>query len=246
MKVYENSKDFNSFRAKFPEMFEYSERVKVIGWRDEFGVIDYNHEIIDEIEFWHRLYKSGSISYEEYKKKIDNLPPYASKTLGIAFLKTNEVSFREEKPSFRVVLHELGHCYFKKPDPVWNAVYLGGEYLMWLIIQNKYEGKEEDIRKYMQLLEELYCDSEKVMGKIEKIAQELYQKYFDKELVEEVLLCEEAFQYENTVKLCLCTGHIPNSEYFALDVLSHALHSIEYQDFALIWTEFLKKLLSEC
>jgi hypothetical protein len=42
---------------------------------------------------------------------------------GIAFIDNNVISFRSENPSEGVIVHEIGHCYFKEVDKVWNASY---------------------------------------------------------------------------------------------------------------------------
>lgn len=246
---YSHEEDFIAFKERLGKMYEYAKRVQVLGWRDEFAIGDKNPEVVDEIRFWEVLLENGLVSFEEFQRKMQTLP-YASKTIGVAFMDSDEVSFRERRPSLSVALHELGHCFFKKPDPVWHADYMGGEYLMWLIIRGEYDGDEEDIKKYMEVFEGLYQNPSEVLEKMERISQKLYKKYFGGyDLEEELNLWKEHgkeyAEYPNILKLCLCTGYIPRADNYAFSVLAHSLTAIHYRDFALVWEDFLRELIRD-
>jgi hypothetical protein len=158
---YSGDEVFEKWKKKFPLMYEYAEKVEVIPWSDEYAVADRNPEIIDALEYYDFLRENGLISDEEHNKYITELNKQmkgiASKTLGIAFMEENKVSFREKAPKLYVALHELGHCYFKKPDPLWASSYGGGEDIMWLITADKLspqtEYNELAVANYMDWLQ---------------------------------------------------------------------------------------------
>ena len=140
-----------TLEEKFPEFVETARRVEVIPWREEFQIADRNPEVIDEIEFWETLAKGGLISEEEASRKINALlkeKGYSSKTMGIAFIEAEEVSFRSEVPPLSVLLHEIGHVHFKEPDPVWSSTYGGGETLFWLAFKKDFPIGDREIRRF--------------------------------------------------------------------------------------------------
>jgi len=61
----------------FPDFLVTAEEVKVIPWREEFCVADYNPEVIDEIEFWNTLFDNNLISEKEWREKISNIKTFA-------------------------------------------------------------------------------------------------------------------------------------------------------------------------
>lgn len=163
IELLDSYEEASILREKFPGLYGHSHFVRVLEWRDEYAVADKNPEVIDEIEFWQMLLESGLISKEEYEKKMSSLPRYASRTEGIAFRDTNEVSFRKKRPPFYVVVHELGHCYFKEPDPTWSSVYGGGEWLLWIVLRHDLKGfTEESIKNYMSLIKLNFEDPQRL------------------------------------------------------------------------------------
>jgi hypothetical protein len=127
---------FSLIYKKFSDFVEFSKEVEVIPWREEFAVADHNPEVIDHLEFLEKLLEMKAITQEEFERETAELPAYASKTGGVAFIEENVVSFRSPNPKEHVVVHEIGHCYFKENDRIWSASYGGGESLFWLIIRN--------------------------------------------------------------------------------------------------------------
>ena len=173
---YKNLREYENFKRKFPRLMDYAKVVEVIPWRKEFEVADRNPEIYDAIQYLKKLREKRAISEEEFKKKMEQLLPIGervSKTLGIAFTERNEVSFREEVVPFWLAIHELGHCFFKKPDPVWSGVYGGGEQLLWTIASGFLQGNEETIRKYMEFLELIDENPKKTSEFLNSLAREI-------------------------------------------------------------------------
>jgi len=220
-------------------MYEFSKEVEVIDWKEEFNIKDKNPEIIDEIEFWEYLLKNNLITEKEFDEKINSLPRvYTSKTLAISFKEINQVSFREEFPSFPVILHELGHCYFKEDDPIWSNTYCGGESIMWLILYNKLEGNEETIKKYHSLLHLGYTNPSELENQLNKIAEILIKKF--KLKIDDI---EILYPIPDTplTRLCYLVGWIRDDEN-PIHLLIEAVEGTRWNDF--LWTEFLKTLLT--
>jgi len=155
---FKGNKDYEKFKELFPKMAEYAKRVKVIPWQDEFAVADKNPEVLDEADFWRFLAENGLVSQEEAQKRIkeafSKVSGIVSKTMGVAFMESNEVSFRGAVPLY-VALHELGHCYFKEPDPVWSAKYGGGEEVMWFFIREIFSPERIDPEEAVRFWHEL-------------------------------------------------------------------------------------------
>jgi hypothetical protein len=165
------------FKEKFPKMWDYSKEIEVIEWKKEFGIVDSNPEVIENIEFLDILLKNGMITEKEYTEKLKNLKGYSSKTLGIAFIEKKQVSFRSKRPTFYVIVHELGHCYFETPDILWSSAYGGGESILWLIYQNKIEGDEETIKKWMEIIKLSHKERDKVIEMLNDFAKKITEKY---------------------------------------------------------------------
>jgi len=137
----------------YPDLLEFSKKVPVAPWKEEYSIADKNPEIITELEKPENLFNEGKISEEEYQKKISELPyTYPSITKGISFIEEGIVSFRDEKPSIYVILHELGHVYFRVTDYFWSAAYGGAEILFWLGLEERYRITEENVRLYLDYL----------------------------------------------------------------------------------------------
>ena len=165
---YKEDPHLKRFRKLFPRMYEFAGEVEVIPWQDEYALGDVNPEVVDEVRFYEELFKSGLMSEEEYQDKLKSIPSYASKTLAVAFTEEKKVSFREKAPSLSVILHELGHVYFREPDPVWSAVYGGGERLMWLILEGKAKGGEEAINRWHSLMRLAYESPEEALSALDE------------------------------------------------------------------------------
>jgi hypothetical protein len=173
MKAYDylvRCPSFPLIAKKFPDFVEFSKSVEVIPWQEEFAVADYNPEVIDYLEFLERLLQMQAITQEEFERETSKLPSYASKTGGVAFIEENVVSFREENPEEHIVVHEIGHCYFKENDRVWNASYGGGESLFWLILRKDLPLNELAVFQYHSWLKRT------LEGKVEEVAKEILKK----------------------------------------------------------------------
>jgi hypothetical protein len=173
MKAYEylvRCPSFSLIQRKFPDFVEFSREVEVIPWQEEFAVADYNPEVLDYLEFLERLLQMEAITQEEFEKELSKLPSYASKTGGVAFIEENLVSFREENPPEHIVVHEIGHCYFRENDRVWNASYGGGESLFWLILRKDLPLNELSIFQYHSWLRRT------LEGQVEEVAKEILKK----------------------------------------------------------------------
>jgi hypothetical protein len=173
MKAYEylvRCPSFPLIQRKFPDFVEFSKSVEVIPWQEEFAVADYNPEVIDYLEFLEKLLQMQAITQEEFEKELSKLPSYASKTGGVAFIEENVVSFREENPPEHIVVHEIGHCYFKENDRVWSASYGGGESLFWLIIRKDLPLNELAVFQYHSWLKRT------LEGQVKEVAKEVLKK----------------------------------------------------------------------
>ncbi len=173
MKAYEfliRCPSFSLISQKFPDFTEFSKFVEVIPWQEEFAVADYNPEAIDFLEFLQKLLEMQAITQEEYEREVSKLPAYASKTEGVAFMEDNVVSFRNPNPEEHVVVHEIGHCYFKENDRVWSASYGGGESLFWLILRKDLPLNELAIFQYHSWLRRT------LEGQVEEVAKEIVRK----------------------------------------------------------------------
>ncbi len=173
MKAYEylvRCQSFPLISRKFPDFVEFSKSVDVIPWQEDFAIADYNPEVIDHLEFLEKLLQMQAISQEEYEREVSKLPAYASKTGGVAFIEERVVSFREENPPEHIIVHEVGHCYFKENDRVWSASYGGGESLFWLILRKDLPLNELSIFQYHSWLRRT------LEGKVEEVAKEVLKR----------------------------------------------------------------------
>jgi hypothetical protein len=161
---------FPLISKKFLDFVEFSKSVEVIPWQEEFAVADYNPEVIDFLEFLEKLLQMKAISQEEYEREVSKLPSYASKTGGVAFIEDKVVSFRDEDSPEHIIVHEIGHCYFREPDQIWSANYGGGESLFWLIIRQDLPLNELAIFQYHSWLRRT------LEGQVQEVAKEVVKK----------------------------------------------------------------------
>jgi hypothetical protein len=155
---------------KFPDFVEFSKSVEIIPWQEEFAIADYNPEVIDHLEFLEKLLQMQAITQEEFEREVAKLPAYASKTGGVAFIGEGVVSFRDENPPEHVIVHEVGHCYFRENDMVWSSSYGGGETLFWLILRRDLPLNELAIFRYHSWLRKV------LQGQVEEVAEEIVRK----------------------------------------------------------------------
>jgi hypothetical protein len=173
MKAYDylvRCPSFSLIQRKFPDFVEFSKGIEVIPWKEEFAVADFNPEVIDYLEFLEKLLEMKAITQEEFERETSNLPSYASKTGGVAFIEESVVSFRDENPSEHIVVHEIGHCYFRENDRIWSASYGGGESLFWLIIRKNLPLNELSIFQYHSWLRRT------LEGQVEEVAKEVLKR----------------------------------------------------------------------
>jgi hypothetical protein len=173
MKAYDylvRCPSFPLIAKKFPDFVEFSKEIEVIPWQEEFAVADFNPEVIEFLEFLEKLLEMKAISQEEFERETANLPSYASKTGGVAFIEDKVVSFRDENPPEHIVVHEVGHCYFRENDRIWSASYGGGESLFWLIIRKNLPLNELAIFQYHSWLRKT------LEGQVQKVAKEVLKR----------------------------------------------------------------------
>jgi hypothetical protein len=111
-----------------------------------------------------------AITQEEFERETSKLPSYASKTGGVAFIEEGVVSFRSLNPEEHVVVHEVGHCYFRENDRIWSASYGGGEGLFWLILRQDLPLNELSIFQYHSWLRRT------LEGQVQEVAKEIVRK----------------------------------------------------------------------
>jgi hypothetical protein len=173
MKAYDylvRCPSFPLIQKKFPDLVEFSKEIEVVPWVDEYAIADKNPEVIDHLEFLEKLLEMKAISQEEYEREVSKLPAYASKTGGVAFIEDNTVSFRSPNPEEHVVVHEVGHCYFRENDRIWSASYGGGESLFWLILRKDLSLNELAIFQWHSWLRGT------LEGRLEEVAKEIVRK----------------------------------------------------------------------
>jgi len=161
---------FPLISKKFPDFTEFSKSIEVVPWEDEYAIADHNPEVIDFLEFLEKLLEMKAISQEEYEREVSKLPSYASKTGGVAFIEEGVVSFRDKSPPEHIIVHEVGHCYFRENDRIWNASYGGGESLFWLILRKDLPLNELSIFQYHSWLRRT------LEGHVEEVAKEIVRK----------------------------------------------------------------------
>ncbi|MEO0287949.1 MAG: hypothetical protein ABIM41_06560 [candidate division WOR-3 bacterium] len=156
---------FVKLKKHFPAMLSFSKEVKIVPWKKEYNIADYNPELIENIKQLEIFLQNGFITEKEFLEKKEKLLQnnrYASRTEGIAFIDQKIVSFRDVKPSIKIVLHELGHIYFKEPDIFWSEIYGGGEILFWLALNEKFFIKEENIKTHMNYLKKAHTEPQQL------------------------------------------------------------------------------------
>lgn len=168
---YKNSEYFEKFKTLFPSMYNSLSQIQVIPWRYEFQVRDKNPEVITILEYYNALLNEGKISREEYEEITSQQlkdAGFVSRTEGISFRGSKEVSFRTIPPSIFVFFHEVGHVYFDVDDHIWSAIYGGAEVLFWLLLQGRIHAKKplELVQKHIQMLEHLEVDHKGVESEI--------------------------------------------------------------------------------
>ena len=188
-------------KQKFPTLYEFSKEVEVIEWQEEFQIADRNPELFDNLQVIELMFKSNLITEEEYRREIGKLMQsgYASKTMGVAFIDNKEIAFREKVPSIRIILHELGHIYFKVSDLTWNATYGGAEILIHFALLDMLNITEEQIRDYIAIYTLVY------LSKLEKIEE-----------IEKIIVSNIAkplnLQLNRLIPLLLLSGTLPSGE----------------------------------
>jgi uncharacterized protein Usg len=179
--LIEDKNAFQKIKEKFPDFVEYSKTIEVIPWQEEFNIADKNPELLEELKFWNTLLEAKLITPEEHAKNIQHINQvgYISRTEGLSIIEDNVVSFRDKNPSIYIVVHEIGHCYFKEPDTIWNATYGGGEYLFWLAIEKNLKINENTIKYYHKLLKDTINNNVKaveteILSKQSKLELDIY------------------------------------------------------------------------
>ncbi len=161
---------FPLIQRKFPDFVEFSKEIEVVPWVDEYAIADKNPEVIDHLEFLEKLLQMQAITQEEYQRETAKLPAYASKTGGVAFIEERIVSFRDSHPAEHIVVHEVGHVYFRENDMVWSSSYGGGEALFWLILRQDLPLNELAIFQYHSWLRRT------LEGRVEEVAEEIVRR----------------------------------------------------------------------
>jgi hypothetical protein len=227
-------------------MWSFSSQVEIIPWQEEFAVADKNPEVIEEIEYWDFLAESGAIPQEEANRRIEEVlrkNTYSSRTEGIAFMEEGTVSFRSKVPKLHIILHELGHVFFKEPDPVWSDAYAGGETLMWLSIKGYAQTKgEESIQRWHEYMKMVRENPEKLKAILDEKAQRVIDR-LNLRCNEDTLYIDERIEKSPVMSLCLMSGTLPlwvkESGYHM--ILINALEGARYGEF--LYKELLEELL---
>jgi len=173
MRAYEylaRCPSFPLIAKKFPDFVEFSKSVDVVPWADEYAIADKNPEVIDHLEFLEKLLEMKAITQDEFERETAKLPAYASKTGGVAFIEEGVVSFRDDHPAEHIVVHEVGHVYFRENDMVWSSSYGGGEALFWLILRQDLPLNELAVFQYHSWLRRT------LQGQVEEVAKEIVRK----------------------------------------------------------------------
>ena len=154
---------FRKLRKKYPGILEFSKKVKLIPWKNEYAVRDRNPEIVEKLRELDRALNRGLISQSEYEKESSKLLKDSrgiiSRTEGVSFYDKNETAFRDEDPSDYVLIHELLHCYYKVDDQILNSAYLGLETLFWMGLNEEryqYGISEIHLMRYKNLCKKLF------------------------------------------------------------------------------------------
>lgn len=200
-------KEYDMLKEKFPDMYHFAKEVEVVEWKDEYAIADHNPEQIEAHDFLRMLHQNGLITDEEYRKEIEKFKGYASRTLAIAFIDEKKVSFREAVPKPSMVIHELGHIYFEVNDLIWNMTYAGGEILLWLALKDRYTITEGHIRRYHELIRQVYEDTEAV------------HKYITGRIAHRLKV------YPHLFPICLYMGYIPEYNFSEIPELFHDLNT---------------------
>jgi hypothetical protein len=157
---------FERLKTLFPEFVETAKEIKVIPWKKDFQVSDRNPEVFETIEFYNQLLQNSLITEEQYQNYINQVLSEVqgpiSRTEGIAFTATKEVSFRTSRPAPSTIIHEIGHIHYLETDPIWSATYAGGESLMQLALWKGYTTNDSAIRNYHRLLHEAAVHPDRV------------------------------------------------------------------------------------
>lgn len=203
------SQEYLLLKEKFPTLYKLTYEIEIIPWQEEYAIADRNPDELDIIESLESLLEKNQISFEEFQTRRQKLNNYVSKTLAIAFIDTKQISFREKSPPAWLVIHELGHVYFKVNDLIWNATLGGGEVLLWLSLKNKYKITEQHIHRYHRLLKQTFKNPE------------LVHRYIVKRIAPKINV------YPHLFPICLYAGTLPLSfnnkiidEIFANNLLS--------------------------
>lgn len=170
-------------KEKLPKIYDFAKQVETIQWQKEFEIADKNPELFENLRVLEMLYDSKMISEEDYIRERDKIlkSGYSSITMGVAFIDDKKVSFREKVPNFIIILHELGHIYFRASDLPWNAMYGGAEILTHFALMDKIEITEKEIKDYIAIYTLVYLAKPEVIEEIEKIIisnitnQEMYR-----------------------------------------------------------------------
>lgn len=181
-KHYKDSEYFEKFKTLFPGFYTFLAQIQVVPWQVEYQMADKNPHVITILEALEKLLDSGEISKEEFNRLLsEKFPsgiPASSKTLGISFISSRKVSFRQELPDLSVFLHECGHVYFEADDPVWSSTYGGAEVLMWLILTGKVKNVKDAeglLKKHIYYLQEAESNPEGVGNELVELLEKNFK-----------------------------------------------------------------------
>jgi hypothetical protein len=156
IELLEKVEVFPRLQKLFPEFVESAKTIEVIPWKEDFQIADRNPQVLDTVDFYNQLLKNGLITEDQHRKYIQEafseVKGIVSRTEGIAFMTTREISFRSPRPHPSHVIHEVGHVHYQEPDPIWSSVYGGGEALMQLALWKNYITNDATIRRYHKIL----------------------------------------------------------------------------------------------
>ncbi len=159
----------------YPDFYRTATQTRVINWQERWEAGDVNPEIIEKIKELDEKFDKGEITEKEYNRELssDELKKYSSRVEGISFIKEKLVAFRDYPPSLATLIHEIGHVHYGVGDEIWNASQGGTEALFWLGLKGKYRVSEENVKKYIEMVDKVRKD-ETYLDAVKEIVEKLY------------------------------------------------------------------------
>lgn len=171
--------DAKKIKSIYPEFYETATQTKITQWKKEWQEGERNPEVIEKLKELDEKLKNGEISEENADIERDKLVKEpAVRIEGIAFADDKTISFRDEKPSLYIIVHEIGHVHYSTDDRVWNSSYGGAEILFWLGLRETYKINDKNVKRLVDLLERASKD-DTYLDVAKEITEKLYPFWKD-------------------------------------------------------------------